>query len=169
MKYDKVFVIADMHLGHKGVCKFTDENGVKIRPWDDADEMTEDLIELFNETVSPKDKTYFLGDMCINKRYLECVSRLNGDKVLIKGNHDIFDIKLYLKYFRDVRAYHVQYDVIMSHIPVHPCQKSRYKMNIHGHMHENRILDDDSWYHCVYVERTNFKPVLLNDILEKLK
>ncbi|MGA1873758.1 MAG: hypothetical protein ACMUHY_08805, partial [Thermoplasmatota archaeon] len=40
------------------------------------------------------------------------------DKVLIKGNHDIFKLTDYTKYFRDIRGYHVMNGLILSHIPI---------------------------------------------------
>ena len=64
-----------------------------MRPWDNAEEMDEALVERFNKVVGPKDKVYFLGDVAMRKPGLQVVNRLNGDLVLIKGNHDIFDLK----------------------------------------------------------------------------
>ena len=86
-----VFLVSDTHFGHLGVCKFTRNDGVtKLRPWDNPDEMDEFMVEAWNERVRPNDKVYHLGDVVINRRALSTMSRLNGDKVLIRGNHDIF-------------------------------------------------------------------------------
>ena len=86
-----VFLVSDTHFGHAGVCRFTHpETGVKLRPWTDPAEMDEDMIQAWNERVRPQDKVYHLGDVVINRRALKSLARLNGDKVLIRGNHDIF-------------------------------------------------------------------------------
>lgn len=160
-----VYLVSDTHFGHAGVCKFTDAAGDPLRPWDDPDVMTEDMIQYWNDTVRPKDKVYHLGDVVINRRYLPVLDRLHGDKVLIKGNHDIFKLKDYSKYFRDIRGYHILGSFILSHIPVHPGQLRRWKGNIHGHLHSNEL--DDERYMNVCVEKTNFRPILFTDVLAR--
>ncbi|NBU74861.1 MAG: hypothetical protein EBS30_06540, partial [Planctomycetes bacterium] len=47
-------------------------------------------IKNWNDRVGPNDKVYHLGDVVINRKALGIMRRLNGDKVLIRGNHDIF-------------------------------------------------------------------------------
>lgn len=160
------WVISDTHWGHQGVCVFTHQDtGIKIRPWTDAEEMNEDMIRMWNEVVNPGDRVYHLGDVVINKQYLPIMDRLNGKKILIMGNHDIFGAKEYLKYFEDVRAYTVYENVIMSHIPLHSDSKGRFKMNLHGHLHSNVI--DDPWYQNVSVEQIGFKPILLTEVMKR--
>lgn len=168
----RVFLYSDPHFGHAGVTKFLKNDGSKLRPWDCPIQMTEDMVNLFNETVTPEDKVYFLGDVVINRRFLPTVGRLNGDKILIKGNHDIFRLEEYTPYFRDIRAYHVLNGMILSHIPVHESQLERFGVNICGHLHSNRVMKDgkiDNRYHCVCVEQTDFKPILLEEVYERIK
>ena len=115
-----VFLVSDTHFGHKGVCHFTRNDGVtKLRPWDTPEEMDEAMVRNWNERVGVKDKVYHLGDVVINRRSLATMARFNGDKVLIRGNHDIFPDDEYRKYFRELRAYHVMNGMILSHIPIH--------------------------------------------------
>jgi len=131
-----VFLVSDTHFGHAGVCRFTHEDtGVKIRPWTDPDEMDEHMVKVWNETVKPTDKVYHLGDVVINRKSLGIMRRLNGDKVLIRGNHDIFRDDEYRQHFRELRAYHVMNGMILSHIPIHPESLGRFGVNIHGHLH----------------------------------
>ena len=85
-----LFLTADTHWGHWGVCKFLTNEGTKLRPWNNPEEMDEAMVELWNQTVGVNDKVYVLGDYVINRRALKTASRLNGKKCLIKGNHDIF-------------------------------------------------------------------------------
>jgi calcineurin-like phosphoesterase family protein len=88
-----IFIISDTHFGHQNACKFLRKDGVtKLRPWDNAEEMDEALIENWNKVVKPNSRVYHLGDVVINRRALPTLYRLNGDKVLIKGNHDIFKL-----------------------------------------------------------------------------
>ena len=180
-----VFLTSDTHFGHVNICKFTNYNGSPVRPWDDVNEMDEEMIKRWNETVGPKDKVYHLGDVVINRKSLAILDRLNGDKVLIKGNHDIFKLSDYTKYFRDVRAYHVMNGCILSHSPVHKESIARFGTNIHGHTHGNRVrklrgvnvktgemlysdeIDPD--YFCVSVEHTDYRPISFDDVLQKIK
>lgn len=167
-----VFLVSDTHFGHAGVCRFTRNDGVtKLRPWDNADEMDEEMIKRWNERVKPKDKVYHLGDVVINRRALPTLARLNGDKVLIRGNHDIFPDVEYREYFRELRAYHVVEGMIFSHIPIHEESLGRFGVNVHGHLHANRVMKDgkiDVRYHSVCVETTDFAPILFEDVKKRI-
>lgn len=84
---NKVLFIGDLHFGHKNVIKFDN------RPYNSVEEMDEDLIRRWNNKVSPGDLVYVLGDMIWKTRNDDAVSilkELNGQIILIKGNHDKF-------------------------------------------------------------------------------
>jgi len=179
-----VFLYADPHFGHKGVCHFTREDGSKLRPWDTPEEMDEALVSSYNKMVKPADKVYFLGDVVINKRALVTLGRLHGDKVLVKGNHDIFKDEDYAPYFKSIRAYHVMSGLILSHIPVHEASLGRFGCNIHGHLHSGRVrkprgvIEDrvvygpeiDPRYWCASVENLpNFAPILFENALKLIR
>ena len=181
------FLVSDTHFGHAGVCRFAhpDDPEVKLRPWSDPDEMDEEMVRRWNERVRPTDKVYHLGDVVINRRALRTLHRLNGDKVLIRGNHDIFRDEEYRTYFRELRAYHVLNGMILSHIPVHEASLGRFGVNIHGHLHASRVkcargvdartgavlygTDIDPRFHCVCVEQTDFAPILLEDVYKRIQ
>jgi calcineurin-like phosphoesterase family protein len=167
-----VFLVSDTHFGHAGVCRFLRDDGTKLRPWDDPDEMDEAMIERWNAVVRPNDKVYHLGDVVINRKALKTLHRLNGDKVLIKGNHDIFRLEEYTEHFRDIRGYHVLNGMIMSHIPVHEESIARFGVNIHGHLHSNRVMKNgviDPRYFNVSVEQIDFTPISLEDLKLRVK
>jgi calcineurin-like phosphoesterase family protein len=182
-----VFLVSDTHFGHTGVCRFTRNDGVtKLRPWDSAEEMDEAMVKAWNDRVRPKDKVYHLGDVVINRKALKTLARLNGDKVLIRGNHDIFRDDEYREYFRELRAYHVMNGMILSHIPIHSDSLGRFGVNIHGHLHANRVMkargayadtgeviysnNIDTRYHCVCVEQTpDFAPILFEDVIKRIE
>ena len=176
-----VFLVSDTHFGHAGVCRFThpDDPDVKLRPWADPDEMDEEMVRRWNDRVGSKDKVYHLGDVVINRRALKTLYRLNGDKVLIRGNHDIFRDEEYHKHFRELRAYHVMNGMILSHIPIHPESLGRFGVNIHGHLHASRVKMEpegkygipviDTRYHCVCVEQTDFAPILFEDVIKRIE
>ena len=176
-----VFLVSDTHFGHAGVCRFTRADGVtKLRPWTDPAEMDEAMVKAWNERVGPNDKVYHLGDVVINRKAMPILDRLNGDKVLIRGNHDIFPDEEYRKYFRSLRGYHVMDGMILSHIPVHPESLGRFGVNIHGHLHAARVMVPlatsgvpdriDTRYHNVSVEQLpDFAPILFEDVIQRIK
>ena len=169
-----VFLTSDTHFGHAGVCHFTRNDGVtKLRPWTDPNEMDEEMVKRWNETVRPNDTVYHLGDVVINRKALKIMSRLNGDKVLMRGNHDIFRDDEYRMYFRELRAYHVMNGMILSHIPIHTESLGRFGKNLHGHTHSNRVMlssgELDYRYHCVCVEQTDYTPILFEDVIKRIE
>ena len=181
-----VWLVSDTHFGHEKTCTvFKRADGSSLRPFSSAEEMDEFMIKAWNERVKPTDKVYHLGDVVINRRFLPVLNRLNGDKVLIRGNHDIFKDDDYRQYFRELRAYHVMNGMILSHIPVHPESLGRFGVNIHGHLHANRVKkmrgvnvstgeilysdEIDNRYHCVCVEQTDFAPILFEDVIKRIE
>jgi len=174
----RTWIYSDPHFYHHNICRFTNFDGSKVRPWDDATVMTDEMIEFYNELVADKDRVYILGDVAFkNSDMHRSVSRLKGRKVLVPGNHDPTKMRQYFDLFDDVRGYVVKKGFIMSHIPIHSGSLSRWQLNIHGHLHNNTVKreindvnreeGDDLRYYCACVERTNFRPKLLDEILHE--
>jgi hypothetical protein len=76
--------------------------------------------------------------------------------------------------------------MILSHIPLHSDSMGRFGVNIHGHLHANRVrkargVDSktgeilysdkiDPRYHCVCVEQTpDFAPILFEDVIKNIE
>lgn len=174
----RTFLYADPHFFHEGVCRFLRSDGTKLRPWDNAEEMSEQMIFWYNEIVQPEDRVYIIGDVAMNRKALDrSLPRLLGRKVLVKGNHDIDKLSYYSQYFDDIRAYVPKKGFILSHIPIHPGSLSRWQLNIHGHLHANTVQihktfdlpfdDPDPRYYCASVEHTNWRPILLDTVLHE--
>lgn len=187
------FFISDQHYGHSNMLEFFGDEAktVKVRPqFSNVEEMDEEMVKRHNSVVGPKDRIYFLGDVCISRKAIHRVlPRLNGRKVLLKGNHDIFPLKDYTPYFEDIRAYKIypEQGIICSHIPIHTSNlERRFKINIHGHLHTNFVkkefyvkrFQDGKWvdetpndprYINVCVENINYTPISLEEILNKIK
>jgi len=165
-----VFLISDTHFGHHNMYLFTNEHGERIRPqYNNADEGDTAMIENWNRVVKPEDKVYHLGDVFIHRKARFVLDQLNGKKVLIKGNHDIFSLDNYTPYFYDIRAYHRLDKFVLSHIPIHRQSLEKVKGNIHGHLHANRVLDKqgnpDRLYMSVCVEHINYTPIELSEVI----
>jgi calcineurin-like phosphoesterase family protein len=187
-KFVNRFVISDTHFGHTNSWeKFKLEDGSPLRPFTSTEEMDETMIERWNAKVQPHDTVYHLGDVVINKKYLHLVERLNGRKILIRGNHDIFgDEQYYLAGFEQIHGVRVFVDkFILSHIPLHPdCVTERFKVNVHGHLHANEIKMPwgvnadrneiiyadfpDPRYLCVSVEHTNYEPLHFDEVQARI-
>lgn len=173
----RTWVYSDPHFYHHNICKFTNYDGTKVRPWDDANVMSEEMIQWYNDLVADTDRVYILGDVAFkNSDMHKSVGRMKGRKVLVPGNHDPSKMRQYFDLFDDVRGYVVKKGFIMSHIPIHEGSLSRWQLNIHGHLHNNTVKDmfaghmlqsDDKRYYCACVERTNFRPKLLDEILHE--
>lgn len=171
-----VWIISDTHFGHEKTCTvFKREDGTPMRPFSCADEMDEFMIKAWNERVSPKDKVYHLGDVAIARKKLDVLYRLNGDKILIRGNHDIFKLEDYTKHFRDIRSYHIMNGMVLSHVPIHPDSLERFGCNIHGHTHVNKVMKKDfkfvpdPGYMNVCVEQIDYAPILFEDLCKKIE
>lgn len=156
-----VFLISDTHFGHANIIKYAS------RPFDSVEEMNEAMVENWNSVVKQGDKVYHLGDVTMNSKSLDIMSRLNGRKVLIKGNHDTQKLKFYTPHFYDIRGSHELDNFILTHIPVALEQSARYAQgNIHGHLHEKNM--DNHWYINVSVEQINYTPIAFDDIRQRI-
>lgn len=178
-----VLLISDTHFSHRGIVKFLNDDGSKTRPWDNTEEMDEALVENWNSVVRPQDRVYHLGDVVINRSALPILSRLNGEKILVMGNHDVFRREEYAEYFKEVRGVWMLDKFVLSHIPLHHTSViERWEANIHGHLHSNRVmlppLKQDSYlypeeidplYYSVCVEQINYTPISLDELKLKVK
>lgn len=147
-----VFVIADLHFGHAKVAA--------LRGFADVELHNAAIIAAWNRVVSKRDVVYVLGDVF----RLEPVIELNGTKKLALGNHDQRPFAVYGAVFSKVRACFEFDDALLTHIPVHPSQFARWRVNVHGHTHENRIADVR--YRSVSVEQCpRMEPRLLREVI----
>lgn len=169
----RTWLYSDPHFGHQNILKFDTYKGDKLRPlWDDIDRHDNNLITWYNELVEDGDRVYILGDIAMNRKGLDkSLPFLKGRKVLVKGNHDEDKLSYYSKYFDDIRGVVSKQGFVLSHVPLHPDSLERWGLNIHGHLHNNVVkLPDgkvDNRYRCVCVEQTNWRPILLEKVLDK--
>jgi len=174
------FVTSDLHIDHAKILSFTTPDGSPLRPYSCLEEMQQDLEERWNAKVHKRDTVYCLGDIAFSKTGVRLMERFNGRKVLIAGNHDRNNARLYLQYFDDVRgAYFHQGDstmlggLIFTHIPVHPDGLTgHYRGNVHGHLHAHQVMNNgkvDERYFNACLERNDFSPVPLELIKDFFK
>lgn len=166
-----IFFCADQHFHHKNILTFLKDDGSKLREFADITHMNEWLVYRHNLVVQPNDKVYFLGDVTMsrNAKGLEILARMNGEKILIKGNHDLCAPEHYLKYFKDIRAVHQFDGMVLSHVPIHTASLDRWGMNVHGHLHDGVVRMPlsqipDHRYFCVSMERIDYTPISLEQV-----
>jgi calcineurin-like phosphoesterase family protein len=158
--------IADLHLSHT--------NMALKRGFSTVEEHDEHIISQWNSVVNKRDITYILGDITMEKSApYHLLSRLNGTKHVVMGNHDRRqDVRKLLEYVDSVSGM-VQYKgVILTHCPIHPMElEYRFPINIHGHIHGKRVMRTDlpmdvidERYICVSCERVDYIPKTLEEL-----
>ena len=143
------------------------------------------LIEEWNKVVNKRDVTYILGDVTMEKTdpYYN-LDALNGRKIVVLGNHDRWQhIPELLKYVDGVAGMIDYKGFALTHAPIHPSEMGFYRGNIHAHIHHVNKLeevialkhyaDNDERaatlvkYHCVDAHVINYKPLTIDELLQK--
>jgi calcineurin-like phosphoesterase family protein len=81
----QIWFTSDNHFWHHNIINYCD------RPFNSAEEMNEEMIKRWNKKVKKGDLIYILGDFAYapnNDAYKKLLEKLNGIKILVKGNHD---------------------------------------------------------------------------------
>ena len=169
-----IYFTSDLHFGHGNIIRHCS------RPFASADEMDAALIKNWNETVTPNDDVYILGDLTMRPaneahRYL---SELNGRKYLIRGNHDRRFLKSFDKYADDfvwIKDYFLlncenKYFVLF-HYPIAEWD-GFYRKAIHcyGHIHNSAAKHINAISGLAFnvgVDVNDYKPVSIMEILRK--
>ena len=146
----KVFIISDPHFGHE---KMAIKRGFSSSEFHD-----EYLIAAWNDVVSKRDLVWVLGDVTMEKKNYAILDRLNGVKKVVGGNHDLPQhSEELMKYVASISGMVNYKGFALTHCPIHPSEVTRFRGNIHGHVHEESL--NDYRYVNVSCENVNFKPV----------
>ena len=183
-----IYFTADLHFGHKNIIRFDG------RPYFTVEEMNEDLIERWNNKVCKGDLVYVCGDLFWQGdcHFVQTtLKRLNGQIILIRGNHDRWlhnagnkrllagvkdydDINVTLKDGTNKRC-------ILSHYFM-PFYNGHYynAIHLHGHSHNTneakeevkiaKCLNKNGYPNEIYnvgCMHWNYEPVTLDEILDK--
>lgn len=163
-----IWFMGDFHFGHENIIKYCD------RPFKNAKEMNETLIENWNYFVKPDEQAYILGDFGFGKKedIILWGKALNGHKTLVLGNHDRATMKTYYDAGFDFVSKHpllLDEFFILSHCPQNITPDGRYA-NIFAHVHNNpmyRTVTPRS--HCVSAECVNYFPVSFDVIKNRME
>lgn len=175
----KNWVSSDWHAHHQNIIKYCN------RPFKDIDEMHEALINNYNKVVKPEDTCYFLGDMSFARDFYAIssfYSRLNGNKILVFGNHDKDHRENYIDLTRspfvkcsDRVEVTLSLDgesvfVVMDHYPLLQWNRGHHgSLMLHGHCHSNNDMNKGTRRYDVGVDGNNYTPVDIQEIWRKVK
>jgi calcineurin-like phosphoesterase family protein len=167
-----VFFTADTHLGHENIIKYCN------RPFKSLEQMDKVLIHNWNQRVKAEDVVYFLGDFCfknteggkpgegVAKNALFWLSRLRGNVVFLKGNHDkrnSMNTKL--------KSCIIEIggeEIYLCHNPED--FNKNYRINLVGHVHEKWKIKNEGNVVLVNVgvDQWNFRPVTWEEIMKEV-
>ena len=176
-----IFFTSDSHYGHSNIiwmCK---------RPYTNVEEMNRKLIENWNNVVKPDDLVFHLGDFAFGGQPLwrSIREQLNGNIILIKGNHDDRNLKngckvLFDGVYDQVKFYIENRCIYLNHYPF-LCYGGSYRseedavFQLFGHVHSgpnSTGLDNDRlkmlfpYQYDVKIDNNNYTPVSWEQIKE---
>jgi calcineurin-like phosphoesterase family protein len=157
-----VWITSDHHLGHKKSVGWD-------RPFRSLGEMHQVMIERWNDCVGSDDVVWHLGDFAWYARTMDSLTpKLNGEKFLILGNHDTFNLGRYERYFNEVHEGPVVLDIdgvklSLSHKPEDGLS-DLYR--VHGHVHHEWKVKPG--HLNVGVDVWDYRPVHLSEIVSHM-
>jgi calcineurin-like phosphoesterase family protein len=126
--------------------------------------MNEHMIERWNKTISNKDTIYHLGDFAFgNKEQIsEIVNRLNGRKILIKGNHCKNSSKWYMECGFDVAldcGVILDEYYLLTHKPIEDISDPYYNISGHTHLINSKNLTSKTMPVSLYFLSSDSRPI----------
>ena len=171
----KIYIISDTHFNHKNIIDYCN------RPFKDINEMNNTIIDNWNKYVKKEDIVYHLGDFFLGSKFdlKDIVDRLNGTIYLIRGNHDRLTVKSYedcgIIVLKNAPIIMDDYKIMLSHRPLPDTMIKDGYINIHGHIHQNKLEDtydnnlfDKNKHINVSCDTLRFKPILLEKLLKEM-
>lgn len=175
-QYNNVWVTSDTHFGHNNILDY--ENRLVKLNVVTLEEQDEELIRRWNSKIHKDDLVIILGDFSFKKAKdtEELLNRLNGNKVLIRGNHDIFldDKKFDKSLFKAIYDYkETRYkgqEIALMHYPIqefkHKNREGKPSVLLFGHIHSFSMEIPKHSFN-VGVDVNDYYPVRLDDAIAK--
>lgn len=165
----RIWVTSDLHLGHKrAALEFRKE-----RNYSSVEEHDQDIVNIWNNTVSKEDTVYHLGDFCWKSNHIQrFIEKLNGSIVFINGNHD--DKKDYEKIgIKTYSIFEMDYEqtiITLCHYPMLSWNCSHFgSISVHGHHHSDISKVFPGKRVNVCWEVAGYKLLSIEEVVEKAK
>lgn len=184
----KTFVTSDTHFGHDREFLFGP------RGFDNHVDHDNEVIRRWNEVVGPDDLVYHLGDVMLgdNEYGMNCLSQLNGEIIIVPGNHDtrtrldlyktLPNVKVLttdIEGIETAAAAIIKYKKYNFYLSHHPTTTSNLEksphlrahlLNLFGHTHQQKKFYNDIPYQFhVGMDSNNCTPVLLDDAIQMMR
>ncbi len=160
-----IFVTSDTHFNHANIIKYCN------RPFSSTKEMNEELIRRWNAKVSKNDIVIHLGDFAFGRNWesiKDIRNKLNGIIILVVGNHDYNKAYQLGKAGIIIARGSLQIkSLILTHEPMAIKDIPEGFINVHGHIHQRESPLGNRGIN-VSTEKTDYSPILLNEISEIL-
>jgi calcineurin-like phosphoesterase family protein len=151
------FFTSDTHFGHTNIIKYCN------RPFKSIEHMNEVLIKKWNNKVKLTDTVFHLGDFSF-KGFTEFKQKLNGNIILIQGNHDEDNRSIIKQMIINLN----NKNWVLTHIPF---EQNIPDLCLCGHVHDcwkykkygNKIMIN------VGVDVWDFEPISMKQILDFIK
>jgi len=179
----KTWFISDTHFLHSAIKKYCNR----------SDDYNKTIIKNWNSLVKPNDTVFHLGDLAAGVGKVQdgydilkkIMNSLNGNIVLIKGNHDHYTNEQYKRdlNIKAVTDYLIYNEYFLCHYPLiidkytkermipvinelrTLFKESNCKYLLHGHSHLTKFKGKRI---NLSVDLTDFKPVEFNNLLSLL-
>ena len=181
-----VFFTSDTHFGHSKIIDYCK------RPFSSIEEHDKTLIQNWNNVVGQDDTVFHLGDFAYgNSQFVSnIIKQLNGNIILIKGNHDLRNMNptLYNIFSDAVYQARILIDkqtVYLNHFPFLCFEhgdinlyKDNYSIQLFGHVHSGPLTSSEDTsrlnillptQYDVGVDNNNFTPISWIDVKNKIK
>jgi len=173
MMAGRIFVTADMHLGHTGLS----DDGHRPKDFGEL------IVKRMGLLLNPSDILIDLGDVCWGDYdyWFERLKHIDCIKWLVRGNHDKKSVSWYLEhgYSSVTDGFRLEMfgkRIMFSHEPVR--DDGWFDLNIHGHFHSFgldrvREMEPDLFkiltarHKLVSLEALHYEPVKLQRIVEE--
>ncbi len=147
----KTLFTSDLHFCHKNIVEFTNRGRDTTK-----EEHDEWLVDLWNSQVNAQDTVWHLGDFSFGKeKEIQVIlSRLNGQKRFIKGNHCDAKVMHNMKRLGWIGTFDLYKEIkikgtrtCLFHFPCSAWHQQGYgSWHLHGHCHgsfqgQGKILD----------------------------
>lgn len=184
------FVVSDTHFYHNNIVKLCDRheqiaNLIGPRKPIEVVDHNVYMVDRWNSVVGPNDHVLHLGDLFLwrgdgrEKFERNILPRLNGEKYLIRGNHDKLKPREYeamgFKVLQPFTTWINGRRVSFSHYPQTASQFLENEIRVHGHIHNNGYPVNDDYTNTVpsmpnqinvSVEVIDYTPVPITELIK---